>query len=347
MEQGYTENILKYVNDSTHVGYIDQPDGIGETGLEGTDAGNRLAVRFTLKVYQERVQKIRFQVFGCGFTIAACAAAAELCEGRSLDDVAAFGSQDIHKQLAFALPAERSYCADLASEALHAAVDSARNAAAPVVSQVIAESCDDDARVSEKDPLYRALLAGCVPAMSQAEIEDRHMFACLLTVASQDSWPVHKALGLSREEVSRILVSFFPGFDPALLDAGIGRRFPELPEVNSDVRELILSYIADNASMQEKQAGDLLARILAARAAIPGHLWVSMGFFKRPQLTAAIRRYLPLMAKANNKNMRWKRFFFKQVCDRNGGNMCKTPNCGDCSDYAVCFVTEPEEPAYN
>jgi nitrogen fixation protein NifQ len=65
-----------------------------------------------------------------------------------------------------------------------------------------------------------------------------------------------------------------------------------------------------------------------------------MGLFERPQLTAAIRRYLPSLAVANHQNMRWKRYLYKQVCERNGGVMCKAPNCGVCSDYALCFAVE-------
>ena len=65
-----------------------------------------------------------------------------------------------------------------------------------------------------------------------------------------------------------------------------------------------------------------------------------MGLFKRPQLSAAIRRHLPSVFAANNQNMRWKRFFFKQVCDLHGGTLCRTPNCGECSDYALCFAKD-------
>jgi nitrogen fixation protein NifQ len=63
-----------------------------------------------------------------------------------------------------------------------------------------------------------------------------------------------------------------------------------------------------------------------------------MGLFERPELTSSIQRHLPGLISANHKNMRWKRFLFKQVCDRNEGNMCKTPNCVDCSDYTLCFA---------
>jgi len=53
-----------------------------------------------------------------------------------------------------------------------------------------------------------------------------------------------------------------------------------------------------------------------------------------------IRRHLPTLAAANNKGMRWKRYLFKQVCEMNGGMMCKSPNCGDCSDYTLCFAAD-------
>lgn len=346
MENLYSENILKYVNDASRVGFIDKADGIGETGLEGANVGNRLAVRFTLSVYQGHIQKIRFQVFGCGFTIAACAAAAEYCEGKCIDNVARISSDAIHKHMGFALPPERSYCADLASEALRAAIKSAMGASRVVSTTIVSEGNDQHARVKESDFLYKALLAGCVPAMSQAEIDDRQMFACLLTVASQDAWPVHKALGLDEKVLQRILATFFPGFDTSLLDEGRNKTFEPLPEINQDVLTLLLSYIAPDATVYQRQAGKLLAHLIAARAAFPGHLWVAMGFFQRPQLSSAIRRHLPLLAAANDKNMRWKRFLFKQVCDLNGGTLCKTPNCGDCSDYALCFVDDDEEIVY-
>ena len=65
-----------------------------------------------------------------------------------------------------------------------------------------------------------------------------------------------------------------------------------------------------------------------------------MGLFERPQLSAAIGRHLPSLRVANQQGMRWKRFFFKQLCEMGGGVMCKSPVCGDCSDYAICFAPE-------
>jgi len=104
---------------------------------------------------------------------------------------------------------------------------------------------------------------------------------------------------------------------------------------------LLYSHVPAGLGFNALIVSCCLARILATRAAFPGHLWVAMGLTERSQLTAAIRRHLPSLAKANSQNMRWKRYLYKQVCDLNGGTMCKAPNCGVCSDYSLCFAAEP------
>jgi nitrogen fixation protein NifQ len=106
------------------------------------------------------------------------------------------------------------------------------------------------------------------------------------------------------------------------------------PEPNPDVLALLL----DHAAGGNRPESTWLARIIAARSALPGHLWIAMGLFERPELSGAIHRHLPSLAAANTGNMRWKRFLFKQVCDLGGGVMCKAPNCRACSDYALCFA---------
>ncbi|MFO7765697.1 MAG: nitrogen fixation protein NifQ, partial [Pelovirga sp.] len=62
-----------------------------------------------------------------------------------------------------------------------------------------------------------------------------------------------------------------------------------------------------------------------------------MGLFERAELGAAIKRHLPALFAANHQGMRWKRFFYKQICEQNGGMLCKSPVCGECSEYELCF----------
>jgi len=78
---GYTEKIRQWAMDNRHTGPLPEADGTGEVGLDSAEVGTRLAVRFALKTRLDRVTEIRFQVFGCGFTIAACAAAADMSMG--------------------------------------------------------------------------------------------------------------------------------------------------------------------------------------------------------------------------------------------------------------------------
>ncbi len=334
MEQGYTERLMAYVNDSRRVGQIENADGTGETGLDGSAVGQRLAVRFTLRVERDQVAQIRFQVFGCGFTIAACSVAAELSEGQLLADVQKVDAVAVHRQLNHDLPDDRGYCADLAVQALQAAVRSALGDGS-VVSVELKSEEDHGPRVCASDPLYLALLASTAP--QGCDPEDRQLFASLITVATQEDCPMTAALGLNEEQLAALFATWFPYFDRRLVDG----KQPILiapPQINADVEDVLFSFVPADA--EATSPAWLLAQILAARAAHKGHLWVAMGLLKRPQLTAAIRRHLPELAEANNKEMRWKRFLFKRVCDLGGGVMCKTPNCGDCSDFALCFVTD-------
>jgi nitrogen fixation protein NifQ len=38
--------------------------------------------------------------------------------------------------------------------------------------------------------------------------------------------------------------------------------------------------------------------------------------------------------------MKWKKFFYKQLCEREGVNACKAPSCAACDDYSKCFGSE-------
>ena len=122
---GYSETIRRWAMKTERAGTLTDPDGIGEVGLDAGDRGRRLAVRFTIRCRNDVLEDARFQVFGCGFTIAACAVAADLAVGRSLDEVLAIAPVVIDRTLD-GLPSERGYCATMAVNALHAAVKDAR-----------------------------------------------------------------------------------------------------------------------------------------------------------------------------------------------------------------------------
>ncbi len=332
---GYTEIIRHWATDTRRAGLLEDADGTGEVGLESNEAGSRLAIRFTMNVNLNRVTDVRYQVFGCGFTIAACAVAADLAVGYTLDDIQTIDSRQLDQALE-GLPEERSYCADLAAEALHSAARSARNGRQPVQSNIQPHN-DHGPRITVEDAVYSALIN--TPQPHNVSEEDRHLFACLLAVASQDPWETGIALGLKDHELARIISDYFPQADPSLLKKNTESTTAPPLEGNNEVLAILLSHVP-KPFCKNHSTGLMLAHILATRAVLPGHLWVAMGLFERSQLTKAIQRHLPSLAAANHQNMRWKRYLFKQVCESNGGVMCKAPNCGECSDYATCFADD-------
>ena len=330
----YTETIRRWATDDRRAGTLTDADGIGEIGLGKEEAGRRLAVRFTLRVRDDRIETVRYQVFGCGFTIAACAIAAELAEGQGLEAAATITPETISDALG-GLPPERDYCAVLAIQALQAAVKSAGNGRRPVAA-AIAPDEDHAPLVTTADPVYRLLMDN--PAPPGAPAEDRHLFACLLAVAAGESANIAAALGLSDDELSDLLHLYFPAVELGALPWGSVPAATATPPANPDLLRLLFDYLPSDTDGWTPAPSLWLARIIATRAAYPGHLWIAMGLLARPELTAAIHRHLPALALANDKGMRWKRFLFKQLCDRTGGVLCSTPDCGECSDYALCFV---------
>lgn len=330
----YTDTIRRWAADDRRAGTLPDADGIGEIGLGEGEAGRRLAVRFALRVRDERIEAVRYQVFGCGFTIAACAAAAELAEGHTLSEAAAISPTWIDAALA-GLPPERDYCATLAVEALQASITSARNSRQPVAA-IVATGDDHGPLVTIDDPRYRLLIDS--PAPRGAPPQDRHLFACLLAVAAAENGR-GAGIGLGRDELADLAELYFPAIG---LEALPSPSEEADSATAGDLLPLLQSYLPQDADGWTPVPSLWLARALAARSAVPGHLWRAMGLFARPELTAAISRHLPALAAANNRGMRWKRFLYKQLCEQAGGVLCKNPECGSCSDYALCFAADTD-----
>ncbi len=331
----YTDTIRKWAADTRYVGTLENPSGVGEVGLGPEQAGRQVAVRFALRLKRQRVESVRYQVYGCGYSIAACAAAADLAVNHPLGEVRQITAGQIDNALK-GLPDDRKYCADLALKALKAALHSitTQEVVQESVAPVSAE--DHGPRIDASNPLYRRLMNS--PGPADVVTEDRHLVACCLAVAETEG-DFGRALGLKETDLRRLVRRVFPRADHSFLRTG--KVAPDLPKADPDTRALLLSHVPRKT---DSPLPRLLALILATRSAHPGHLWVAMGFFSRPELTAAIERHLPSLARANSGKMRWKRFFAKQICDANGGLLCKAPTCGECPERDECFP--PDEGVY-
>ncbi|MDO3380092.1 nitrogen fixation protein NifQ [Geoalkalibacter halelectricus] len=332
----YTETIRRWAADTRRAGTLAEAQGVGEVGLGGDEAGSRLAARFFLRIHDDHIADLRYQVFGCGFSMAACAAAAELALLRSTTQARDLGTDDIETLLG-GLPPERGYCAELAVAALHAALDAAREHVGRVEKTLKPEDHQEEPRVDPDHPLYRSLMnRPCPPGI---DARDRHLFACLLCVAVAETRQPAAALGLPDGAIADLLQTLFACKDLDWLADHAPLASQPVPRMAEELLPFLLAQVPTEGDAVQRRLAGYLARIIAARAAYPGHLWVAMGLFERPQLTAAITRLLPSLAAANHQGMRWKRFLYKQLCEQQGGRLCKAPACGLCSDYALCFAS--------
>jgi nitrogen fixation protein NifQ len=83
--------------------------------------------------------------------------------------------------------------------------------------------------------------------------------------------------------------------------------------------------------------------MVARRAMQPEHLWEDLGLRSRAELSRLLMRHFEPLARDNTRNMRWKRFFYRKLCEDDGMVMCSTPVCSQCGDFAECFGEESGE----
>ncbi|HXW65014.1 MAG TPA: nitrogen fixation protein NifQ [Burkholderiaceae bacterium] len=86
-----------------------------------------------------------------------------------------------------------------------------------------------------------------------------------------------------------------------------------------------------------------MARWLAFSCMGENHLWEDLGLPERPALTSLIGECFPRLRQLNSQNMRWKKFFYKQLCNREQVFACRAPTCDQCCEFALCFETPSDQ----
>lgn len=166
---------------------------------------------------------------------------------------------------------------------------------------------------------------------------DRHLFACSIAVAFESrEEPLTRGLGLSAESLAALVGRYFP-LAPGLL-AGLtsdGHQDDPLAPEEPDLRALLLEYRTRGLLEEE-----WLAHIIARRSLGANHLWQDLGLTGRADLSGMMRRHFVGLAELNSRDMKWKKFFYRELCQREGVVICKSPNCEVCTDASICFGAE-------
>jgi nitrogen fixation protein NifQ len=160
-------------------------------------------------------------------------------------------------------------------------------------------------------------------------------FACMIATLCSGGGGLPDWLGLDPAAFGCLMDHHFSGF--RLDDTPCPGRVPD-PARNDERRELVELMLMDKAGDSPSEVW--MAHVVAAGCMGSDHLWQDLGLWRRGDLTALMRRNFPALAARNAKDMKWKRFLYKQLCEAEGIYACRAPSCEVCTDYHACFGPE-------
>jgi nitrogen fixation protein NifQ len=171
-------------------------------------------------------------------------------------------------------------------------------------------------------------------------------FASAIELARSSSRLAGRAgFGLDADEFGALLDRYFPGAEGAYLTpafrAALARRAAR--RIETDEFEDLVALLLEHRSDDSRESR-WLAHAIAACCMGDDHLWQDMGLPNRQALSDLLARHFPALFARNTGGMRWKKFFYKQLCEREGAFVCRSPSCAVCVEYANCFG--PEEGAW-
>lgn len=156
--------------------------------------------------------------------------------------------------------------------------------------------------------------------------------------------PPNLGMGLSRDKFAELLECYFPGSSGEIFDVRFEEAYSAyvspLASEFEDMVSLLLEHRTDDA-----ESNVWLAHAVASGCMGSDHLYHDMGLPDRRNLSALLERYFTSLFQKNVHNMKWKKFFYKQLCDRADVIMCPARNCQSCVDYKNCFASEEAVPA--
>jgi nitrogen fixation protein NifQ len=186
---------------------------------------------------------------------------------------------------------------------------------------------------------YR-LLTGCDPAEAATEDDvsfDRHVLASILAIAAMEEGAVAERAGLANTDLIKLIEREFPSARDV-----IPTWCAPVDRAEDDETVMVRDLLLANRSA-DNDVSRWLSAMVARRAMEPNHLWEDLGLRDREELTRLLDRHFGPIACKNTKNMKWKRFFYRSMCEDDGFVMCSTPVCTQCADFSRCYGDESGE----
>ena len=183
---------------------------------------------------------------------------------------------------------------------------------------------------------YSTLSAAARPARDDAEAFDNHVLASVLAAALTEAATTGASaidgLGLSQAELDRLVGRCFPSYAATEL---VGFEPSEPAEEEALLVDLLLAHRSGPEPM-----ATWLAVLIARRAMRPDHLWQDLGLNDRGELNRLLARHFRSLHAGNTGNMRWKKYFYRVLCEAEEFSLCAAPSCAVCTDFNDCFGVE-------
>lgn len=113
----YSSTVIEHFLSPQNVGELPGANGVGTVGEPG--CGDQC--RIFIEVHNDRIEEIRFLVFGCGAAVASGSMTTALAKGKTLDEALALTEDQVIKALG-GLPEAKEHCSNLGIAALQNAI---------------------------------------------------------------------------------------------------------------------------------------------------------------------------------------------------------------------------------
>lgn len=189
----------------------------------------------------------------------------------------------------------------------------------------------------------------CTQVASQTDLPNQLPLTHILNAQRSGNSCLPEQLGLDAIAYTTLQQRYFPSqqdrsFRPhdASLQQAIqerGQLRQQLLDLRRDEwQELHDLLLLHRSGLDESESW--LAAIIAAACLGSSHLWRDLGLPTRDALRQLLLHNFPLLARRNDRDMRWKKFFYKQLCEQQGGYVCRAPSCDQCPTHHECFGDE-------
>lgn len=185
---------------------------------------------------------------------------------------------------------------------------------------------------SKKSPaqpqgLYAELMAHA------AGLPNDELFAQMIASQIEGTGALSPGLGLHKKDFSALLARHFPGVELVL------RHVKNTADPRALERDDVLGLLLEHRAFSDGSE-EWMAEIVTAACMANDHLWQDLGLHSRDFLSRLMTQNFPALAAKNVHDMKWKKFLYKQLCEKEGINVCRAPTCEYCVDYLKCFGPE-------